>query len=101
MREEAMRLFKQKSIGSDEELREYYEKLDIEFGEHFKEFKNKNTEKMKVIYLCIKLILFLYQYQLHYDELVGDCIAEIERKLRNDEYSHLQEFESELNDLKK
>jgi hypothetical protein len=48
MREEIMLLFKKKSIASEEDLKEYYEQLDGEFSEKFKEFKQKNNELLQV-----------------------------------------------------
>jgi len=43
-----MLIFKKKSIASEEDLKEYYEQLDGEFSEKFKEFKQKNNELLQV-----------------------------------------------------
>lgn len=48
MKDDLVKAFKKKSIASEEELKEFYEQLDKEFADKFKDFKKLNKEKLQV-----------------------------------------------------
>ncbi|KAL4496242.1 hypothetical protein ABPG72_012979 [Tetrahymena utriculariae] len=84
VREELIKNFKKKSIASEEELKEFYEQLDRQFAEKFRDFKKKNKERL----------------QERFQDMCSDRLKEFESKLNNEEYSNYYEFQKDFLEFK-
>lgn len=84
MEEDALKNFKKKALGQDEELQDYMNVLSQKVKENFKKVKEKNIEN----------------WNNAYQEFSASYLEEIEQKLKNDGYSNYYEFQIELNKFK-
>lgn len=80
---EAIKNFKKKALGDEEMLQDYMNELQQKVKENFKKVKEKNLSNWYNVY----------------HEFCQPMVDEMERKLKNGEYSNYYEFKVEVNKL--
>ncbi|KAL4442538.1 hypothetical protein ABPG74_006940 [Tetrahymena malaccensis] len=79
-RQEMKKVLKKNALGEEEDLQEYYQQIDEQLTEKFRDFKKQNK----------------LQWKRKYAEMCNEQVTKIEKKLNNEEYNNFLDFQADL-----